>query len=148
MTSEFVDVWLGRFESEAALAAYLEETYSEDDEAAPISRFAADQGQRSYDHDFVESDFFAETADLAAALDGFSYARAYLADVVAAYRAQAAPPPGQCRSSGVRQCDRRAEIGFVRNLLADPSRPLPVRAGSLIADRFRRPPSLTTFWPM
>ena len=92
MTSEFVDVWLGRFESEAALAAYLEETYSEDDEAAPISRFAADQGQRSYDHDFVESDFFAETADLAAALDGFSYARAYLADVVAAYRAQAAPP--------------------------------------------------------
>ena len=50
-------VWFARFESEDALEEYMEETYDEDDEDAPISRFAADQGASFYDHDLVYAQF-------------------------------------------------------------------------------------------
>jgi hypothetical protein len=93
MAIEFtiVDVWLGSFETEAALSAYLAETYSEDAEETPISAFAADQGQWFYDHDFVEQAFFDRTTDLRAALADCSFASSYIDDVVAAYNAADLP---------------------------------------------------------
>jgi hypothetical protein len=50
-------VWVGRFKSQKELDAYLEEAFDEDDDDAPISRFAADQGVGFYDHDLVYAEF-------------------------------------------------------------------------------------------
>lgn len=50
-------IWVARFKSAKALEAYMEESYDEDDEDAPISRFAADQGIAFYDHDLVYAEF-------------------------------------------------------------------------------------------
>jgi hypothetical protein len=50
-------VWVARFKSKGALEKYLEEAFDEDDEDAPISRFAADQGVTFYDHDLVYAEF-------------------------------------------------------------------------------------------
>jgi hypothetical protein len=80
-----VDVWVGNFESESAFSAYLAETYADDD-ATPLSPFASDQGQRFYDHDFVERCDFDRTADLRAAMALCSFATSYIDEVVAAYR--------------------------------------------------------------
>ncbi len=55
MTMEFVHIWLGSFQSPKAFEDYLEEQY-EDDERS-INQFAEDQGERFYDHDWVESNF-------------------------------------------------------------------------------------------
>jgi hypothetical protein len=49
-----VDAWIGDFQTPETLDAYMAETYYEDDREAPISAFAADQGQWFYDHDFLE----------------------------------------------------------------------------------------------
>lgn len=61
MPSEFdvVDVFVGKFGSKKALAAYLEESFDEDEaeEDAPISAFAKDLGQGFYDTDLLESAF-------------------------------------------------------------------------------------------
>ena len=60
-------VWLARFADRAAVDAYFEEVvpYPED---GPISPFAADQGERFYDHDWVFAEFDAG-GDLGALLD-------------------------------------------------------------------------------
>lgn len=50
-------VWVARFKSQKALDAYLEEDFDGDDDDAPISRFAADQGVGFYDHDLVYAEF-------------------------------------------------------------------------------------------
>ncbi len=50
-------VWIAYFESEDALEAYMEEQYDEDDDDAPISKFAADQDESFYDHDLVYGQF-------------------------------------------------------------------------------------------
>ena len=50
-------VWVGRFKSQKALDAYMEEVLDEGDDDAPISRFAADQGVGFYDHDLVYAEF-------------------------------------------------------------------------------------------
>lgn len=59
MATEYdvVDVFVGTFDSQEVLEQYLEETYDQDEEDAPISAFAKDQGEAFYDHDFVESRF-------------------------------------------------------------------------------------------
>jgi hypothetical protein len=49
---DVVDLWVCSFPSAAAVEEYFFETYGEGDEI-PISRFAADMGERFYDHDFV-----------------------------------------------------------------------------------------------
>jgi hypothetical protein len=54
---DVVDVFVGTFDSQEVLEQYLEETYDQDEEDAPISAFAKDQGEAFYDHDFVESRF-------------------------------------------------------------------------------------------
>ena len=50
-------VWVAYFESEDALEEYMAEHYDEDDDDAPISKFAADQGETFYDHDLVYAQF-------------------------------------------------------------------------------------------
>lgn len=93
MTNEcrIVDVWLGSFESEDELAAYLAESYSNDDDDLPISRFAVDQDQWFYDHDFMESCFFSATTDLRVALGRCSFISSYIDDVVVAHEAIGLP---------------------------------------------------------
>ncbi len=50
-------IWVAQFKSEKALEKYMDEMYDEDDEEAPISPFAADQGETFYDHDLVYAEF-------------------------------------------------------------------------------------------
>lgn len=81
----FVDVWLCRFASEEAADAYFEETYDEDDNR-PISQFAADMGERFYDHDFIErGDFYDPPVnDVTKAVALHSFSSSYLTEVVEA----------------------------------------------------------------
>ena len=74
-------IWLGVFESEEHLDDYFEEQYEEDD--APINRFAADQGEMYYDHDWVERGF-CKSGELHELIDGASYSHDYLQEVIAA----------------------------------------------------------------
>lgn len=50
-------IWVAYFHSEDALERYMEESYDEDNDNAPISQFAADQGESFYDHDLVYAQF-------------------------------------------------------------------------------------------
>lgn len=83
---EVVDVWLCRFPAEEAADRYFEETYDEDDDDRPISQFAADMGERFYDHDFLERGDFHNPPikDVANAVALHSFSSSYLADVVEA----------------------------------------------------------------
>lgn len=76
---ETIHIWLGIFESEDHLDAYFEDRF-EDDET-PINRFAADQGQVFYDHDWVER-AFCTSGDLYELIDGSSYSENYIQGVV------------------------------------------------------------------
>jgi hypothetical protein len=89
-----VDVWLCRFASAEAADAYFEETYEEDDDGRPISPFAADMGERFYDHDFVERGDFHDPPinDVAGAVARHSFSSSYLAAVVEAFRAKPVAP--------------------------------------------------------
>lgn len=87
MPMETSHLWLGRFPSEAALDAYFEESYGDDDDQ-PINQFAADQGERSYDHDWVERSFFDASGDLRAQLAPHSYSSSYLDRVIELARAR------------------------------------------------------------
>jgi hypothetical protein len=81
---EMVSIWLGCFPSEQRLEQYLTEHYGEDD-AEPISEFAADQGGVFYDHDFMETGFRAATS-ARQLLRGHSFSKSYLSHVEAAWR--------------------------------------------------------------
>lgn len=72
-----VDIWIGRFRSEHSFDAYLAEIYSDDDDV-PLSRFAADQNQTFYDHDFIEAGFGNLTDDFSKLIDGHSFANSYI----------------------------------------------------------------------
>lgn len=72
-------IWLGRFTSDAS-AAYFEEQYGNDD--APLSQFCAEQGEKSYDHDFVELSVEPEPQSIKSLVDGHSSSEAYLDLVV------------------------------------------------------------------
>jgi len=89
---EIVDVWVGTFASEDDLEAYLAESYDEDDEEAPASRFAADQGERFLDHDFLESSFHGTPGDLADLIAGHSFAESYREAAGAAFASSGSPP--------------------------------------------------------
>jgi hypothetical protein len=108
MAAEFevVDVWVCCFPSAEAAAAYFEETYDEGDEdddseeddeeaeARSISQFAADAGERYYNHDFMERGAFHDPpiADIAAAVSPHSFSSSYLSEVVEAFRANPSAP--------------------------------------------------------
>ena len=55
MSVDTVNIWLGEFDSQARFTSFMEESYSDDDDDAPISQFAASQGETFYDHDWLES---------------------------------------------------------------------------------------------
>ena len=90
MTKEFqvVDVWLCRFPSVEAVDAYFEETYDEENYDRPISQFAADMGERFYDHDYIERGDFHEppVSDVARVVALHSFSSSYLSQVVEAFR--------------------------------------------------------------
>jgi hypothetical protein len=81
MSMEEIHVWLGIFPSAKALSEYFEESYDEDD-SSPINQFAKDQGERWYDHDWVERGF-KENATLKALIRDHSYSASYMEAVVA-----------------------------------------------------------------
>jgi hypothetical protein len=81
MAMEVSHIWLGRFPSEEAFEAYFEETYPDDEQNTPISRFAEDQGTWFYDHDWVERSFN-DAGDLRSKIEPHSYSASYLDDVI------------------------------------------------------------------
>jgi hypothetical protein len=89
MAKEY-DIWVGTFPTATALAGYLAETHSDD--SVPISRLAADMGQRFCDHDFLEHSFHdAPSSDIRARLEPHSFSRAYVEAAAAAFESAAAP---------------------------------------------------------
>jgi hypothetical protein len=83
MAMERSHIWVGTFPSEQSLADYFKESYSEDDDDKPINRFAQDQGELFYDHDWVERGF-RKIDDIRELIINFSYYEDYIDDVVEA----------------------------------------------------------------
>jgi hypothetical protein len=82
--SETSHFWLGRFVSEKALARYLVEVYDEDDvdrEHTPLSEFARDQGEKWYDHDFMEHGYRPEASSVEELVAGHSYSEQWAAEL-------------------------------------------------------------------
>lgn len=74
-------IWVAQFVSEEALEEYMEEVYDEDDDDAPISQFAADQGESFYDHDLVYGQYH-EAPTTEALVDGWGFPEESVAVVV------------------------------------------------------------------
>lgn len=79
--SKVVDVWVGSIKSKSDFDAYFEDTYSDDD--GPISKFAEDQGESFYDHDFVEFIHFDEPQTLIEVLKPLSYSSGFAEAILA-----------------------------------------------------------------
>ena len=88
MPMERSHIWLGTFLSEHALDQYFEENFDDDNDAAPINRFAADQGETFIDHDRVERSFL-QTDNLRLLIRDHSYSEDYLEDVIRVAEANA-----------------------------------------------------------
>jgi len=73
--SDSVDIWLGQATDKKAFTAFFKETYSDDDR--PISAFAESQGERFYDHDFVEAQYNKKLKTLDDALMTISFSRSF-----------------------------------------------------------------------
>jgi hypothetical protein len=67
-TSHF---WLGQFPDRKRAAKYFAEQYEDDD--APVSEFARDQGAKWYDHDLMESGFSKGANSIEKLVKGHSY---------------------------------------------------------------------------
>jgi hypothetical protein len=79
-----VDFWGGVFASRTDLDEYFDEQYDDDD--APISTFAADMGERFYDHDSTQRSLQGtSSSDMAALLKGHSHAESYAVKTVENY---------------------------------------------------------------
>ncbi len=69
----FVSLFIGNSSSSEELQNYILVSYSEDGDAIS-SRFEKDFNIVSYDHDFIEAEFYEEPSDdLRVLLEGFSY---------------------------------------------------------------------------
>jgi hypothetical protein len=79
MEYDTVDIWAGVIPRRATLEAFLAEEYDPDSDDEPISKFAAEQRQTFYDHDFVESSFVEREAPLEQMLRDHSYSKSYAA---------------------------------------------------------------------
>jgi len=112
---EIVDIWLCRFPSVTAADAYFAKTYGDDDR--PISQFAADMGERFYDHDFMEQGRFHDPPvnDLAKAVARHSFSSSYSAEVVEGFRLNPFAPFNivlmMCNREIERQCRLLSQIG-------------------------------------
>jgi hypothetical protein len=88
---EILDIWVGNFPTELAFTEYLAETYSDDD-ITPISQLAADIGERSYDHDFLERSFHkSPSSNLGPRLEPHSFSASYIAAAAAAFESASLP---------------------------------------------------------
>ncbi|MFN8454598.1 MAG: immunity 22 family protein [Anaerolineae bacterium] len=88
MPMQLSHLWLGFFATEAALETYFEEKYPDDrDDNTPLNRFAQDQGETFYDHDWVEYSFDS-SGDLRKLIQGHSYSQDYLNQVIALAQAR------------------------------------------------------------
>lgn len=76
---EACDIWLGQFGPDAP-EDYFEERYEDDD--GWISQFAREQGEKRYDHDFVEISFVDDMESVRSFVAGHSYHDTYLEAVV------------------------------------------------------------------
>lgn len=83
MAMDISHIWVGVFDSDAP-DDYFVEQYSDDDDA-PLNRFAAEQGETFYDHDWLEISYLdaSESIDVRSFVDGHSYSKDYLDAVVA-----------------------------------------------------------------
>ena len=88
-------IWVAHFESEDALEQYMEETYDEDNDDAPISQFAADQGQAFYDHDLVYAQFH-DSPTARVLVEGWGFPEESVATVVQAIVELNAPNANVC----------------------------------------------------
>lgn len=88
-------IWVARFESEEALEQYMQEQYDEDDDDAPISQFAADQGESFYDHDLVYGQYHAspQVSDL---IGGWGFPEEAVTKVAAAIAKQETAQANTC----------------------------------------------------
>ena len=84
-TSHF---WVGHFPDGRRVGKYFAETYDEDDDDMPISQFARDQGERFYDHDFMEYGFSKAAKSIEKLAKGYSFHEQWSAEL--ARRAAAA----------------------------------------------------------
>jgi hypothetical protein len=76
--------WLGRFPNGQSTARYFAEVwdeYDEDREHTPLSEFARGQGQKWYDHDFLEYGFKADASSVEELVKGYSYHGQYAAEL-------------------------------------------------------------------
>ena len=80
MPMDVSHIWVGRFGPEAP-ATYFVQQAADDD--SPRSQFGADQGERWFDHDWVEISFLDEPQSVRTLVDGHSYSASYLDAVVA-----------------------------------------------------------------
>ena len=74
--------WLGAFLNKNVFFDYFGEEYSEDDNV-PISKFAKDQGECWYDHDFVEMGFNESANSVQELVKPYSYSDQYAAELAA-----------------------------------------------------------------
>lgn len=77
MAMEISHIWIGVFASDAP-EDYFVEHYGDDD--APINRFAEEQGETFYDHDWTEISYLdaAEASDIRSFVEGHSYSDDYI----------------------------------------------------------------------
>lgn len=90
-----VQVWVGDFDTQDRFQAYFRDNDAAETEGqqdAPISQWAAGQGARFYDHDFLETQFVPErTQDIRPLLEGHSFSTSYIDAVVQAFEAEPRP---------------------------------------------------------
>jgi hypothetical protein len=76
--SNTVDLWLGKSADAELFETFFAETYGEDD--APISPFAAGQGETFYDHDFIDRRREDAFSSLDEAFEGISFGSSFVED--------------------------------------------------------------------
>lgn len=85
MQMEEFHIWLGFFPSEEAINEYFTEIYSEENDDIPINKFAEDQGESFYDHDWLEYSY-KDSDNLKILIEGHSYYEDYIDKIIMAAR--------------------------------------------------------------
>ena len=80
MSKQTSHIWIGRF-GPAAPEDYFVLQPCDDDFDGPRCRFAADQGETSFDYDFVEISFVDEMASVRSFVEGHSWWESYIDQV-------------------------------------------------------------------
>lgn len=81
MPMEISLIWLGDFPSEEYLREYFDENYDEEDDDAPMNKFAEDQGESFYNHDWLEWSYN-DSGNLRHLMIHHSYSTDYIEEVM------------------------------------------------------------------